>query len=156
MNRQKVIKGIRRIYDELAEEGYAVSQHTPKQIFEIFDSSSLKGLVLDIGSGCCVHSSYLKEEGFDVIAIDVSAVALSRAKAKLDRVCADAEQLPFRDDMFEGILCVEVFEHLPMPQKCLEEAYRVLKKRRHLPIYNADFQFSIDQIAIFSKEAENL
>jgi len=113
-------------YDELAEEGYSTSHYTSKQIFEIFEGQSPEDPVLDIGSGYCTHSLYLKEKGFNVIAIDVSAVALSKAKTSLCRVCADAQCLPFKSNVFGKVLCLEVLEHLPNPEMCMRETQRVL------------------------------
>jgi SAM-dependent methyltransferase len=39
---------------------------------------------------------------------------------------ADAACLPFRDAMFDTVLCTEVLEHLPQPERCLSELRRVL------------------------------
>lgn len=39
---------------------------------------------------------------------------------------ADAHALPFLDGSFDGVLCTEVLEHLPEPQRAIDEMYRVL------------------------------
>ncbi len=41
-------------------------------------------------------------------------------------VRADAHALPFVDGAFECVLCTEVLEHLPEPQRAIDEMYRVL------------------------------
>ena len=40
-----------------------------------------------------------------------------------------AEKLDFRSESFDVVLCSEVLEHLPEPERCLKEIYRVLKFR---------------------------
>jgi len=39
----------------------------------------------------------------------------------------DIENLPFNNDEFDSIICLEVIEHVSNPFKALEEIYRVLK-----------------------------
>jgi ubiquinone/menaquinone biosynthesis C-methylase UbiE len=46
----------------------------------------------------------------------------------LELVCADAEELPFRNNEFDVVTSVEVIEHLPNIDKHLIEVKRVLKK----------------------------
>lgn len=38
----------------------------------------------------------------------------------------DAHTLPFRDASFDVVLCTEVLEHLPEPQRAIDEMFRVL------------------------------
>lgn len=40
---------------------------------------------------------------------------------------ADAHSLPFRDQLFDFVLAIEVFEHLRCPSRAAAEIYRVLK-----------------------------
>jgi SAM-dependent methyltransferase len=41
--------------------------------------------------------------------------------------CADAAELPLPDKSVDTILCTEVFEHLPNPEKTVEEFARILR-----------------------------
>jgi SAM-dependent methyltransferase len=43
------------------------------------------------------------------------------------RVVGDAQALGILSDTFEVVLCTEVLEHLPEPQRAVDEMYRVLK-----------------------------
>ena len=42
-------------------------------------------------------------------------------------VVGDAQQLPFADGAFDGIICQAVLEHVARPQKVIAEMYRVLR-----------------------------
>lgn len=50
---------------------------------------------------------------------------LHRAKQVVD-VFGDGNRLPFRDAAFDTVLCTEVLEHLPSPERCIAEIARVL------------------------------
>lgn len=43
------------------------------------------------------------------------------------RIIGDAQALGVRDDAFDIVLCTEVLEHLPEPQRAVDEMFRVLK-----------------------------
>lgn len=43
------------------------------------------------------------------------------------RVLGDAQQLGIRDASFDVVLCTEVLEHLPEPQRAIDEMFRVLR-----------------------------
>ena len=42
-------------------------------------------------------------------------------------IVGDAQALGIRDATFETVLCTEVLEHLPEPQRAIDEMYRVLR-----------------------------
>src|SRR5215831_10665922 len=42
------------------------------------------------------------------------------------RIIGDAQALGIRDASFDVVLCTEVLEHLPEPQRAIDEMYRVL------------------------------
>jgi SAM-dependent methyltransferase len=43
------------------------------------------------------------------------------------RIIGDAQALGIRDAAFETVLCTEVLEHLPEPQRAIDEIFRVLE-----------------------------
>lgn len=43
------------------------------------------------------------------------------------QIIGDAQQLGIRDASFEVVLCTEVLEHLPEPQRAIDEMFRVLE-----------------------------
>jgi len=89
--------------------------------------AQLSGLILDIGCGNGEKIDYFKRLGTtkEVIGLDIAQDIL---KGKTNRVCADAQYLPFKSNTFDGVICSEVLEHLPNPELCVKEIHRILKK----------------------------
>lgn len=54
----------------------------------------------------------------------------------------DAHSMPFADNSFYRIVCIEVLEHCHTPQKVIQECYRLLKDGGHL-ILTTRFIFPI-------------
>lgn len=67
----------------------------------------------------------------------------------IDVVCDFGAGLPFRDESVDIILLSNVLEHIPEPQKLLEECFRVLKKNGYvlgsvpflIPIHQKPYDF---------------
>ena len=53
-------------------------------------------------------------------------VALDIQRGLGVRIIGDAQSLGIRDGSFELVLCTEVLEHLPEPQRAIDEMFRVL------------------------------
>jgi ubiquinone/menaquinone biosynthesis C-methylase UbiE len=85
--------------------------------------------VLDLGSGKGRFARALAARGADVTALDISTGMLAEG-AGLARVRASARKLPFRSASFDGVIAVELFEHLERGSidNVLEEARRVLRR----------------------------
>ena len=102
-----------------------------QKICELF--STVDGAMLDVGcDGATLTEKVGAKAGAQpVVGIDLSdkAVAYARKqRPQIDLAVADGEQLPFRESVFEAILCSEVFEHLEHPEVLLSEIRRCLKK----------------------------
>jgi SAM-dependent methyltransferase len=66
--------------------------------------------------------------GGDYVAADYSYTALrSYLNPAYQRVCANAEQLPFADECFRFVFSVAVLEHVPRADRAFEQIARVLK-----------------------------
>jgi len=88
--------------------------------------------ILDYGSATCEMSEWLASMGYDVTAIDISHELLAFSKKRdmsrrLKYACVDCEELAFKDEAFDKIICFEILHHLPNPEKGAEEMYRVLR-----------------------------
>ena len=90
--------------------------------------------VLEIGVG--MGSDYLEwlKAGAEAIGIDISEASINRAQQRCglhglrgDLRVADAENLPFTDESFDIVYSYGVMHHSADAQRCLDEAWRVLK-----------------------------
>lgn len=97
--------------------------------------------LLDIGTGCGYGVHYLDSalNSNLSIGIDVSNTALKYAnkRYKGEQRCfiqSSATHLPFRNESFDLITCLEVIEHTHSPSMVLKEIHRTLKKKGKLVI----------------------
>ncbi len=94
-------------------------------------------LVLDVATGTSrLACTLLDEVAFrgGVIGLDLSRKMLKQAVFKTARygdrsalLWDDASELPFSDDTFEAVACLEALEFMPDPDQVLREMVRVLR-----------------------------
>lgn len=122
---------------------------TPSVIWEVQDPIRLQGekrraeitacllkpkrddRILDVGCGEGWQMSYIVECCAQVIGLDLSAERLKQAKDRVrnvDLVCASSESLPFKPQIFDKVMCLELLEHLNEPRKTVLEIEPVLKE----------------------------
>jgi SAM-dependent methyltransferase len=86
--------------------------------------------VLDLGCGTGGYTHRLRALGFDVAAVDRNPKYIEIARSRgVNATVADGESLPFADESFDTVFCVEVLEHIPAEAipGFLAEAHRVAK-----------------------------
>ena len=86
--------------------------------------------ILDIGSGTGIILKTLEEFG-QAFGLEMSEEAIEFLKKRNLKhiVCSDAEQgLPFKDDSFSLITCLDVLEHLDHDAALLTEMIRICKE----------------------------
>lgn len=90
----------------------------------------LKGKnILDLGCGPGVLLEDLKKERGRVCGIDISSSAVSFCKSRgLDVKKADASKSPFKRKKFDGILAIDLLEHVENEDRLLKGVRKVLKK----------------------------
>ena len=87
-----------------------------------------KGLVLNVGCGAGQQTKKMIEAGFNVISTDLDIILLKEAqKITNNIVLADAEHLPFKESVFDYVVCMDVLEHLNDDNKCIVDIYDVIK-----------------------------
>jgi SAM-dependent methyltransferase len=94
-------------------------------------------LVLDVATGTGrLPRALLRQKYFDgyVIGLDLSRRMLSEAVKRtaqfadrLTYIWQDARELPFDDDVFDAVTCLEALEFTPHPRRVLAELVRVLR-----------------------------
>lgn len=85
------------------------------------------GVCLDIGCGTGVHAARVRELGWALVGIDVSAGMLRYARARLAVAQADAGRLPVRDGCVRAAVSVMAHTDMPGYPAVLREAARVLR-----------------------------
>jgi ubiquinone/menaquinone biosynthesis C-methylase UbiE len=104
--------------------------------------SHLKGLtILDAGCGTGFISRIARKKGFNAISIDVdyTSITLSKLASNMTEnkgplVWASITSLPFRDGIFDAVICSEVLEHIPHIRQAISELSRVSKESARLCI----------------------
>jgi len=104
-------------------------------IFPLIDSFVSKGKkILEVGCGMGTDSRYISRKGADITSLDLSFnnVTLTLKGMRLlnlkgSGVCADAENLPFKENSFDAVYSFGVLHHTPDTQKAINELLRVLK-----------------------------
>jgi len=89
------------LYADFRAEG--LFDREARAIAEFFPES---GRILDLGCGAGRTTAPLREKGYDVTAIDVSAPMARETARATDADCltADASRLPFRENVFDAAL----------------------------------------------------
>ncbi|MBI1884962.1 MAG: class I SAM-dependent methyltransferase [Chloroflexi bacterium] len=94
----------------------------------VAEFAGAEGLGLDVGCGRGSVSHPLAALGYGVIGVDIELRVDGTVKdGRLAFVLSDAQSLPFAAETYGFVVCSEVLEHLPHPERALEEAFRVLK-----------------------------
>ena len=91
--------------------------------------------VIDIGCGEGGLSIAFAKENSKVLSLDIDPERVKRSKIRAEEegvevnfVVADGLRLPFRSFSFDIIICNDLIEHVPEPQRLMEDCNRVLKK----------------------------
>ena len=87
-------------------------------------------LILDLGCARGRFVRALSSSGAQVVGVDRSWELLRTAldsSGDSSFVLSTATRLPFADSIFDGVVCIEVIEHVPVLGAALSEIARVLK-----------------------------
>lgn len=105
------------------------------EILEFADFHSFKDLkTLEIGVGLGSDHQQLAEAGADLFGIDLTERAINHTKRRFELnslvselQVGDAENLPFKDGMFDAVYSWGVLHHSPNTEKAIREVHRILK-----------------------------
>lgn len=95
-------------------------------------------VIVDIGTEKGEIASNIKEYG-KIICVDIDHHMLKEAKKALDNtsiyfIVGEAQHLPLKSGLFDKVMSNHLLEHLPDPQKGVEELFRIVKRRGRIVI----------------------
>lgn len=128
---------------------------TEKTQLRLIQNIKLKGKkVLELGCGTALYSNLAIHFGASLaVSLDLSAEGLRLAKRLSESlghdvtlIRGDAENLPFRDESFDGVMSFWLLEHLPNLQATLKESFRILSRGGCLlfSTMNKHFKYTAD------------
>ncbi len=102
--------------------------------FEQFVKDWTGKKVLDVGCGGGFTTEHLTTLGADVTGLDPSPKLIGAASAharktgkEINYQVGKSEHMPFEDNTFDIVTCVDVLEHVESPAAAVREIHRVLK-----------------------------
>ena len=124
-------------------------------------ASFAHGVLLDVGCGTKPYRRFFEDKVDNYLGLEYSPESVYRG-CRAD-FFGDAMKLPFADESLDTILCTEVLEHIPNPEKVIAEFARVLRPNGIVittapffyPIHDAwdFFRYSRDGLATLMKQS---
>ena len=117
-----------RIYDIRYAEEQAAKIEAALRYVEVQAEA-----VLDIGCGTGILFNYVAEKAAMTVGIDISPKTLLKAKERARShpnvylVCADADNMPLKDNVFDRAFAITVIQNMPNQIETLDEIRRVAK-----------------------------
>ena len=120
-------------YDENTSFGFSYAGKVSCKDVQNYLTKVSYQKLLDIGCGTgWLIDNLAKESVKEYHGIDISENMLEVAKGKNIKnatfVLGSSMELPYQDESFDVVTCVQSFHHYPDYKKAMQEAYRVLKK----------------------------
>jgi ubiquinone/menaquinone biosynthesis C-methylase UbiE len=89
--------------------------------------------LLNVGGSTGIIDNYLSAHFGSVVGVDIDAPAIEHAqkmyvKNNLRFNVGDALNLRFPDATFDVVICSQIYEHVPDPERMVDEIFRVLKQ----------------------------
>ncbi len=108
------------------ESPVALAHEAIHETVENILKNESRGRILDVPAGEGALALRLKNLGFDVECCDLYTEIFKLLNTEIKRGNLD-EQLPFDDNSFDYIVCVEGLEHIENPANAMREFARMLK-----------------------------
>jgi len=121
-----------RFQDDKGVQINSIQQAIVKELSN--DIKSKKVLEIAVGTGRFTKT--MVSRGADLVGLDssISMLRITRKKCAMAKLAkmpslirADATKLPFREDVFDYVLCINAINHMPKYTDAIQESSRVLK-----------------------------
>ena len=143
-----IVDKIETLWEKLQNEEWGRYKKSPIGVFSIdgLRGAGILGKVvtkkllinskcLDIGCGALPKPFYMK------VASDIQFTGIDPYEGDVNRdfefIQGYAENLPFDNESFDGVVFATSFDHVTNPYKAIEEAHRVLKKNGFLFVWGS-------------------
>jgi len=100
-----------------------------RQVFSLYQP--FEKVALDCGCATGPNLKTLVRRGCTSVGLDLNAILLRKAKSRVPDsllVVGDATSMPFKDEVFNFVLCSDVLEHITEDRRALQEIHRVLSR----------------------------
>lgn len=110
-----------------------------------------QGLVLDVGCGTGLLFNRIAGKAEMVVGLDFSKELLFEAKKRgikirsVHLVLADADNMPFKENVFDRVFAFTVVQNTPSPAETLREMKRVAKNKAVVVITGLKKVFSLEE-----------
>jgi ubiquinone/menaquinone biosynthesis C-methylase UbiE len=138
-------------YNQLAsvyDIQYADEQKTKIETTLENVSLNKNNFVLDVGCGTGLLFPYIADRVQLLIGIDISRKLLERAKLRkrhypnIHILLADADHLPFPNQIFHTIFAITLLQNIPSPSTTLQEIKRVSKNHATIAVTGLKKEFT--------------
>ena len=116
--------------------------------------------VLDVGCGTGILFGYVGDKAAMTIGVDVSLRTLLKAKERarnhpnVHLVCADADNMPLKDNVFDRAFAVTIIQNMPNQTETLNEIRRVVKDNALIVVTGLKKIFTKDKFKKTLKNAD--
>jgi ubiquinone/menaquinone biosynthesis C-methylase UbiE len=145
-------------YGDIMPRGWLDYPFVLQKTITVLSEINPKSKVIDIGcnSGEMMRALQ-KVNGCETVGIDISESLVRICKRKNLKVCrADAEKIPFKNDIFECVFLGEMIEHTFYPERVISECRRVLIKNGELVGTTLDEEWQLKNNRDYKWEDERL
>lgn len=110
--------------------------------------------VLDAGCGYSWTTEWLMKLGLDAVGIDISRVYPDVGRRRMGPnnqphlVVGDSENLPFREGVFDAVLCFDAFHHIPDRPAAMRRYARALRDPGRIVLLEPGGQHETDAVSV--------
>jgi ubiquinone/menaquinone biosynthesis C-methylase UbiE len=145
--------GIMRRYDSTAHiYDMRYSEEQTAKVHAALESVTVKkhSIILDAGCGTGLLFDHVAEKAEMIVGLDISRNILLLAKERSRKftnvhlILADADNLPFADEVFSHAFAITLIQNMPNPAETLKELERATKNDAIIVVTGLKKKFSLE------------